>query len=172
MIDAVMVPEEDVAVLRGLLRRDLAARDGVGLYIERARESLTFRCLIVEAFLESAERALDPTGAPLAGTRLDGTGPGGTVLGDVVRMIAGTRARAGRAAGLPDPLVAGLLVRALLPDDRGDLLARLRDRVIAALLAALVAGDCPDGDGLDARLAAARTRAGAVLQDMASERHS
>jgi hypothetical protein len=70
---------------------------------------------------------------------------------------------------LPDPLVVGLLVRALLPDDRGDLLARLRDRVIAALLAALVAGDCPDGDDLDARLATARTRAGAVLRDMAHE---
>lgn len=140
------VSDEHVAALRAYLEGDLAGYERTIGALQRHDDVDGFAVIATTAFVEAVRRRFEP----------------GWKRGDVVRFVAGVRARWGGATDQIDPLDAEILVRAALGDERPDDLDDTAKAAQIHLLTALISDENPDRAGMDRILTRAREQAARI----------
>lgn len=135
------VTDEQVAALRAYLAGDLDQHHRLYSRLDRATARSGYTALVIAAFFEAADRRFAQNGT----------------AADVIEFVGDVRARTEELGEKIDARVAERLIRAVLTDeDISDLDDTTKGRYYIVLLAALVADEQLDPDGLDSFLAEAR----------------
>jgi hypothetical protein len=139
----VVVTDEQLAALRAFLTDDQQEYDRLTERLDQTSAWAGYSALLGSAFFDAVHRRFAPT----------------WVAADVIRFVAGVRARGIEDPNQLDPQHAERLIRTALGDGSVD---DLDDEIKSAqiiLLPALIDEERPDAAGLEEILAQARTRA-------------
>jgi predicted nucleic acid-binding protein len=142
------VTDEQVAVLRALLRDDMDRYRQLFDGLDREQANKGYPALVTAAFIEAVERRFGTTSQPA----------------DIVMFVADVRSRSDLAATELDPDAAERVILAVL--DQGTTRGLPREAVSRAklvLLAGLISDANPDEAGLDEFLASARKLADQLM---------